>query len=196
MARTARVALGRRLSLQDYSGTAGQQSGLALQGTNFSTRDADNDNCLCKCAQMLSGGERGRGGPGWGPRAAPPAPSPAPRSRPAPSRRLVVRRLRPLQPERHLLPGPAQHPQAQRHPLAPLPGPQLLAEGHPHADTARGLLARWRTPVPAPTEPSRPAAGAAGELFPQLLFLTLSFLSSPGSPCGAAAVPGGSRSPC
>ncbi|NWI37227.1 ANGP4 protein, partial [Picathartes gymnocephalus] len=45
-----------RLSLQNYSGTAGQQSGLALQGTKFSTRDADNDNCLCKCAQMLSGG--------------------------------------------------------------------------------------------------------------------------------------------
>ncbi|XP_015737426.1 angiopoietin-4 [Coturnix japonica] len=45
-----------RLSLQDYSGTAGQQSSLAMQGTNFSTRDADNDNCLCKCAQMLSGG--------------------------------------------------------------------------------------------------------------------------------------------
>ncbi|NXS50650.1 ANGP4 protein, partial [Balaeniceps rex] len=45
-----------RLSLQDYSGTAGQQSGMALQGTHFSTRDADNDNCLCKCAQMLSGG--------------------------------------------------------------------------------------------------------------------------------------------
>ncbi|NWW47024.1 ANGP4 protein, partial [Pedionomus torquatus] len=45
-----------RLLLQDYSGTAGQQSGLALQGTRFSTRDADNDNCLCKCAQMLSGG--------------------------------------------------------------------------------------------------------------------------------------------
>ncbi|NXL36596.1 ANGP4 protein, partial [Glaucidium brasilianum] len=51
-----------RLSLQDYSGTAGQQSGMALQGTRFSTRDADNDNCLCKCAQMLSGGERGEGG--------------------------------------------------------------------------------------------------------------------------------------
>ncbi|NWY59430.1 ANGP4 protein, partial [Chionis minor] len=45
-----------RLSLQDYSGTAGQQSGMVLQGTRFSTRDADNDNCLCKCAQMLSGG--------------------------------------------------------------------------------------------------------------------------------------------
>uniref|UniRef100_A0A8D0HUU9 Angiopoietin 4 n=1 Tax=Sphenodon punctatus TaxID=8508 RepID=A0A8D0HUU9_SPHPU len=45
-----------RLSLKNYSGTAGKQSGLLLQGTNFSTRDSDNDNCLCKCAQMLSGG--------------------------------------------------------------------------------------------------------------------------------------------
>ncbi|XP_019394992.1 PREDICTED: angiopoietin-4 [Crocodylus porosus] len=45
-----------RLTLRGYSGPAGQPSGLALQGTNFSTRDADNDNCLCKCAQMLSGG--------------------------------------------------------------------------------------------------------------------------------------------
>uniref|UniRef100_A0A5F8GNZ7 Angiopoietin 4 n=1 Tax=Monodelphis domestica TaxID=13616 RepID=A0A5F8GNZ7_MONDO len=45
-----------RLTLKEYSGTAGHQSGLVLQGTNFSTRDSDNDNCLCKCAQMLSGG--------------------------------------------------------------------------------------------------------------------------------------------
>uniref|UniRef100_A0A8D0T246 Fibrinogen C-terminal domain-containing protein n=1 Tax=Sus scrofa TaxID=9823 RepID=A0A8D0T246_PIG len=45
-----------RLSLNGYSGSAGRQSSLVLQGTNFSTRDADNDNCLCKCAQMLSGG--------------------------------------------------------------------------------------------------------------------------------------------
>ncbi|XP_006030610.1 angiopoietin-4 [Alligator sinensis] len=45
-----------RLTLRGYSSPAGQPSGLALQGTNFSTRDADNDNCLCKCAQMLSGG--------------------------------------------------------------------------------------------------------------------------------------------
>ncbi|NXJ08515.1 ANGP4 protein, partial [Odontophorus gujanensis] len=58
-----------RLSLQDYSGTAGQQSSLALQGTNFSTRDADNDNCLCKCAQMLSGGEQWASG--WGPHSVP-----------------------------------------------------------------------------------------------------------------------------
>ncbi|XP_067410686.1 angiopoietin-4 [Emydura macquarii macquarii] len=45
-----------RITLKGYSGTAGQQSGMVLQGTNFSTRDSDNDNCLCKCAQMLSGG--------------------------------------------------------------------------------------------------------------------------------------------
>uniref|UniRef100_A0A4X2K3C4 Fibrinogen C-terminal domain-containing protein n=1 Tax=Vombatus ursinus TaxID=29139 RepID=A0A4X2K3C4_VOMUR len=47
----------------ELGGTAGHQSGLVLQGTNFSTRDSDNDNCLCKCAQMLSGGEdQGREG--------------------------------------------------------------------------------------------------------------------------------------
>uniref|UniRef100_A0A8C4WC98 Angiopoietin 4 n=1 Tax=Gopherus evgoodei TaxID=1825980 RepID=A0A8C4WC98_9SAUR len=45
-----------RISLKGYSGTAGQQSGIVLQGINFSTRDSDNDNCFCKCAQMLSGG--------------------------------------------------------------------------------------------------------------------------------------------
>ncbi|KAM6163815.1 angiopoietin-4 [Rhynchocyon petersi] len=45
-----------RLSLNGYSGSAGRQSSLVLQGINFSTRDADNDNCHCKCAQMLSGG--------------------------------------------------------------------------------------------------------------------------------------------
>nr|XP_056700169.1 angiopoietin-4 [Euleptes europaea] len=45
-----------RLSLRGYKGTAGKQSGLVFQGTNFSTRDSDNDNCICKCAQMLSGG--------------------------------------------------------------------------------------------------------------------------------------------
>ncbi|XP_049725404.1 angiopoietin-4 [Elephas maximus indicus] len=45
-----------RLSLSGYSGSAGLQSSLVLQGTNFSTYDADNDNCLCKCAQLLSGG--------------------------------------------------------------------------------------------------------------------------------------------
>ncbi|KAJ7998788.1 hypothetical protein DPEC_G00208560 [Dallia pectoralis] len=45
-----------RLFLRDYSGTAGEQSSLESHGTSFSTRDADNDNCLCKCALMLTGG--------------------------------------------------------------------------------------------------------------------------------------------
>ncbi|KAL0978856.1 hypothetical protein UPYG_G00176630 [Umbra pygmaea] len=45
-----------RLFLRGYSGTAGEQSSLASHGTSFSTRDADNDNCLCKCALMLTGG--------------------------------------------------------------------------------------------------------------------------------------------
>ncbi|XP_064160763.1 angiopoietin-4 [Anguilla rostrata] len=45
-----------RLFLRGYSGTAGHQSSLTSQGTGFSTRDSDNDNCLCKCALMLTGG--------------------------------------------------------------------------------------------------------------------------------------------
>lgn len=45
-----------RLFLKGYSGTPGQQSSLVIQGTSFSTRDSDNDNCLCKCALMLTGG--------------------------------------------------------------------------------------------------------------------------------------------
>ncbi|XP_048879776.1 angiopoietin-1 [Brienomyrus brachyistius] len=45
-----------RLFLRGYSGTAGMQSSLASHGTSFSTRDSDNDNCLCKCALMLTGG--------------------------------------------------------------------------------------------------------------------------------------------
>ncbi|KAF4112562.1 angiopoietin-1 isoform X2 [Onychostoma macrolepis] len=45
-----------RLLLGSYSGTAGQQSSLASNGTGFSTRDADNDKCVCKCALMMTGG--------------------------------------------------------------------------------------------------------------------------------------------
>ncbi|KAM6980508.1 angiopoietin-1 [Aplochiton taeniatus] len=45
-----------RLYLRGYSGTAGDQSSLASHGIGFSTRDQDNDNCLCKCALMLTGG--------------------------------------------------------------------------------------------------------------------------------------------
>ncbi|XP_051563293.1 angiopoietin-4-like [Myxocyprinus asiaticus] len=45
-----------RLSSGGYSGTAGQLSSLASNGTGFSTRDADNDKCVCKCALMMTGG--------------------------------------------------------------------------------------------------------------------------------------------
>ncbi|XP_011798802.1 PREDICTED: angiopoietin-4 isoform X1 [Colobus angolensis palliatus] len=45
-----------RLSVVGYSGSAGRQSSLVLQNTSFSTLDSDNDHCLCKCAQVMSGG--------------------------------------------------------------------------------------------------------------------------------------------
>ncbi|XP_032074272.1 angiopoietin-4 [Thamnophis elegans] len=45
-----------RLALRGYKGSVGLQSALPFQGTSFSTWDSDNDNCMCKCAQMLSGG--------------------------------------------------------------------------------------------------------------------------------------------
>ncbi|XP_035476715.2 angiopoietin-1 isoform X2 [Scophthalmus maximus] len=45
-----------RLFLKSHSGTAGRQSSLVIHGADFSTKDADNDNCQCKCALMLTGG--------------------------------------------------------------------------------------------------------------------------------------------
>ncbi|XP_078073292.1 angiopoietin-1-like isoform X2 [Mustelus asterias] len=45
-----------RLFLKGYSGTAGKQSSLVLHGADFSTKDLDHDKCICKCAQMLTGG--------------------------------------------------------------------------------------------------------------------------------------------
>ncbi|XP_052433724.1 angiopoietin-1 isoform X1 [Carassius gibelio] len=45
-----------RLFLKSYSGTAGRQSSLVINGADFSTKDMDNDNCICKCALMLTGG--------------------------------------------------------------------------------------------------------------------------------------------
>nr|XP_002747435.3 angiopoietin-4 [Callithrix jacchus] len=45
-----------RLSLGGYHGSAGRRSSMVLQNTSFSTFDSDNDNCLCKCAQVMSGG--------------------------------------------------------------------------------------------------------------------------------------------
>ncbi|KAG2465317.1 ANGP1 protein, partial [Polypterus senegalus] len=46
-----------RLFLKSHSGTAGKQSSMVIHGANFSTKDADNDNCICKCALMLTGGQ-------------------------------------------------------------------------------------------------------------------------------------------
>ncbi|XP_016896780.1 angiopoietin-1 [Cynoglossus semilaevis] len=45
-----------RLFLKSHSGTAGRQSSLVIHGADFSTKDMDNDNCLCKCALMFTGG--------------------------------------------------------------------------------------------------------------------------------------------
>uniref|UniRef100_A0A670XTM7 Fibrinogen C-terminal domain-containing protein n=1 Tax=Pseudonaja textilis TaxID=8673 RepID=A0A670XTM7_PSETE len=45
-----------RLYAWRYSGTAGRTSSLSPSGTDFSTKDADNDRCACKCAQMAGGG--------------------------------------------------------------------------------------------------------------------------------------------
>ncbi|XP_051526890.1 angiopoietin-2-like [Myxocyprinus asiaticus] len=39
-----------------FRGTAGRTSSLTHSGTMFSTKDQDNDQCSCKCAQMATGG--------------------------------------------------------------------------------------------------------------------------------------------
>ncbi|KAJ7304379.1 hypothetical protein JRQ81_011933 [Phrynocephalus forsythii] len=45
-----------RLYARKHSGTAGRTSSLSPSGTEFSTKDVDNDRCGCKCAQMAGGG--------------------------------------------------------------------------------------------------------------------------------------------
>ncbi|XP_052007648.1 angiopoietin-2-like [Xyrauchen texanus] len=45
-----------RIQLNGYSGTAGKTSSMGQPGSDFSTKDVDNDKCVCKCSQMLSGG--------------------------------------------------------------------------------------------------------------------------------------------
>lgn len=45
-----------RLNIRGYSGTAGRTSSFAPTGTDFSTKDVDNDRCSCKCAQYATGG--------------------------------------------------------------------------------------------------------------------------------------------
>ncbi|XP_029926336.1 angiopoietin-2a [Myripristis murdjan] len=45
-----------RIHLKGYSGTAGKTSSLGQPGSDFSTKDADNDKCVCKCSQLTTGG--------------------------------------------------------------------------------------------------------------------------------------------
>ncbi|KAA0717593.1 Angiopoietin-2 [Triplophysa tibetana] len=45
-----------RIQISGYSGTAGRTSSMGQPGSDFSTKDVDNDKCVCKCSQMLSGG--------------------------------------------------------------------------------------------------------------------------------------------
>ncbi|XP_032436079.1 angiopoietin-2b isoform X2 [Xiphophorus hellerii] len=44
------------LHADGFSGTAGKTSSLTHTGSQFSTKDRDNDRCTCKCAQLASGG--------------------------------------------------------------------------------------------------------------------------------------------
>ncbi|CAN9503816.1 unnamed protein product [Ophioblennius macclurei] len=44
------------LHAEGFSGTAGRTSSLTHSGSQFSTKDRDNDRCTCKCAQLASGG--------------------------------------------------------------------------------------------------------------------------------------------
>uniref|UniRef100_A0AAY5L3N6 Fibrinogen C-terminal domain-containing protein n=1 Tax=Esox lucius TaxID=8010 RepID=A0AAY5L3N6_ESOLU len=45
-----------RLFLKSHSGTGGKPSSMVVSGADFSTKDMDNDNCICKCALILTGG--------------------------------------------------------------------------------------------------------------------------------------------
>ncbi|XP_055970010.1 angiopoietin-2 [Sorex fumeus] len=52
----AQEELNYRIHLQGLSGTAGKLSSISQPGNDFSTKDADNDKCICRCSQMLTGG--------------------------------------------------------------------------------------------------------------------------------------------
>ncbi|OCT78404.1 angiopoietin-2 [Xenopus laevis] len=45
-----------RINLKGYTGTAGKINSISQPGNDFSTKDADNDKCICKCSQMATGG--------------------------------------------------------------------------------------------------------------------------------------------
>ncbi|XP_077165342.1 angiopoietin-2 [Paroedura picta] len=45
-----------KIYLKGLTGTAGKIGSISQPGNGFSTKDADNDKCICKCSQMLTGG--------------------------------------------------------------------------------------------------------------------------------------------
>ncbi|XP_032817636.1 angiopoietin-2-like [Petromyzon marinus] len=45
-----------RIFHKGYIGTAGRLSSIGQSGIGFSTKDVDNDNCVCKCSQFATGG--------------------------------------------------------------------------------------------------------------------------------------------
>ncbi|KAF3708299.1 Angiopoietin-2 [Channa argus] len=45
-----------RIHFKGYSGTAGKISSIGQPGSDFSTKDVDNDRCVCKCSQLTTGG--------------------------------------------------------------------------------------------------------------------------------------------
>ncbi|KAM7408834.1 hypothetical protein PAMA_002519 [Pampus argenteus] len=45
-----------RIHLKGFSGTLGKISSIGQPGSDFSTKDADNDKCICKCSQLTTGG--------------------------------------------------------------------------------------------------------------------------------------------
>ncbi|XP_068613207.1 angiopoietin-2-like [Brachionichthys hirsutus] len=45
-----------RIYLKGFSGTAGKTSSIGQPVSDFSTKDADNDKCVCKCSQLTTGG--------------------------------------------------------------------------------------------------------------------------------------------
>ncbi|KAG8444936.1 hypothetical protein GDO86_009916 [Hymenochirus boettgeri] len=45
-----------RIHLKGYTGTAGKINSISQPGNDFSTKDSDNDKCICKCSQMATGG--------------------------------------------------------------------------------------------------------------------------------------------
>lgn len=47
-----------RIHLKGYGGTAGKISSIGQPGSDFSTKDADNDKCVCKCSQLTTGGKK------------------------------------------------------------------------------------------------------------------------------------------